>query len=111
MSDSFHPTVPADTLQLGKVKRFKIDNMAVLLLRLDDGIYAYTPVCPHANGDLTYGAIFDNTVECPLHGWVFNVKTGACVDSVGGGNLRTYPVEVRDGTVFVEIARPKWMDD
>ena len=34
--------------------------------------------CPHALGDLSKGEIVDGHVVCPLHGWEFNLKTGAC---------------------------------
>ena len=34
--------------------------------------------CPHALGDLSKGEVVDGHVICPLHGWEFNLKTGAC---------------------------------
>jgi nitrite reductase/ring-hydroxylating ferredoxin subunit len=112
MNDAFFETgVAATDLQAGKAKRTKVNGLQVLLIKTESGVHAYTPICPHANGDLTYGAVFDDVVECPLHGWRFSIKDGACVDDAGGGTLRTFAVELRDGHVFVEIQRPKWMDD
>jgi nitrite reductase/ring-hydroxylating ferredoxin subunit len=112
MSDAFHATgLHLEDLSDAKPKRVKVNGLQVLLVRLPDGVRAFTPVCPHANGDLTYGSVFDGAIECPLHGWRFSIDTGACLDPVGGGTLRTFPVDIRDGIVCVEIARPKWMDD
>ena len=43
------------------------------------------------------------TLSSPLHKQVWDVRTGACLDA-GGKDLldvRTWPVEVRDGAVYV----------
>ena len=89
----------------------KTPNGFVVLMRLaEDEVRAFTPICPHANGDLSYGAYFGGAIECPLHGWRFDVRTGACVEPVGSSPLRTFPIRIDDGVVAVEIARPKWMD-
>lgn len=111
-SNSFISTgIRAADLQVNQPKRVRTQNGFVVLMRLTDGdVSAFTPICPHANGDLSYGAYFDGAIECPLHGWRFNVRSGECVEPAGGQNLRTFPVRIDDGVVAVEIARPKWMD-
>jgi hypothetical protein len=38
------------------------------------------------------------------HNWKFELGTGTC--RYGGENIRTYPVRVRDGQVFVDITDP-----
>jgi 3-phenylpropionate/trans-cinnamate dioxygenase ferredoxin component len=92
-------TVPASQLDENQSKLVKTGNGWVLLTKVAGVIYAVTPVCPHANGDMTYGAVIDGTIECPLHGWRFRLHDGACVDPIGGANLRTYPVRIVDGVV------------
>jgi nitrite reductase/ring-hydroxylating ferredoxin subunit len=111
MSALFETGLSIDQLASGKARRIKVNGLQVLVIKTDTGVHAYTPVCPHANGDLTYGAVFDDVVECPLHGWRFSINDGHCVDEAGGGTLRTFSTEIREGQIFVEIARPKWMDD
>jgi nitrite reductase/ring-hydroxylating ferredoxin subunit len=111
-SDSFVSTgVNVTDLKINQPKRVKTQNGFVLLMRLsEEEVRAITPICPHANGDLTYGHYFDDAIECPLHGWRFDVRSGACVEPQGASPLRTYPVRIDEGVVSVEIARPKWMD-
>jgi nitrite reductase/ring-hydroxylating ferredoxin subunit len=111
-NDSYIPTgVNVADLKLNQPKRVKTQNGFVLLLRLsDEEVRAFTPICPHANGDMTYGHYYDGAIECPLHGWRFDVRSGACVEPEGSTPMRTFPVRIEEGAVAVEIARPKWMD-
>jgi len=36
--------------------------------------------CPHAGEDLTYADIADGRIECPRHHWIWDARTGACID-------------------------------
>ena len=111
-TDSYISTgIRAEDLKPDQPKRVRTQNGFVVLMRLaGEDVRAFTPICPHANGDLSYGAYYDGAIECPLHGWRFNVRSGECVEPAGGQNLRIYPVRIDDGVVAIEIARPKWMD-
>lgn len=48
--------------------------------------------CPHAGEDLTFAEIRDGVVECPRHHWMWDARTGRCIDK-GTIDLR---VEVLD---------------
>ncbi len=41
------------------------------------------------------------TIECPWHGWVFDVRTGRCLHGVA--RTPTYPVLDVDGVWHVEV--------
>ncbi|MBT5019577.1 MAG: Rieske 2Fe-2S domain-containing protein, partial [Planctomicrobium sp.] len=41
-------------------------------------------------------------LTCPRHGAKFNVKTGAPTKMPATEPVRTFPVEVRDGAVYVK---------
>lgn len=63
-----------------------------------------TTPAPTARARSSEGWIIDDVVECNFHGGAFNIRTGAveappCMDP-----LRTYAVEVVDGTVCVDTA-------
>ena len=64
----------------------------------------WTAVCPHMGGPLADGLADDTVVVCPLHGHTFDLSTGC---EAGGHELsvRSYPVEVVDGTVRVSFRR------
>ena len=42
------------------------------------------------------------TIECPLHGWRFDVFTGACAHP-GDALIPTYEVTIEEGIVYVEL--------
>jgi len=42
-------------------------------------------------------------VECPLHFWHYNIKTGELVDYLKDVKLETYEVEKRDDGLYVDI--------
>ena len=45
-------------------------------------------------------------IECPLHQGTFDITTGKALTAPACDDLRTYPVKVEDGTVYI---RP-WPD-
>jgi len=56
----------------------KLLGRHVVLFRDGTGqVHALSAVCPHRGADLARGRVVDNTLECPLHGWCFNLK-GEC---------------------------------
>ena len=52
------------------------DGFGVALFNVDGVIYALENTCPHAGGPLGEGTLHGEIVECPWHGWRFNVRTG-----------------------------------
>ena len=71
------------------------------MFRLRDGsLRAVNAVCPHKGGPLADGLADDRVVVCPLHSHTFDICTGTEV-SGGGMAVRSYPVEVVDGTIRI----------
>ena len=46
----------------------------------------------------------DDIIECPRHNGRFNYKTGAAKGAPVCVDLKTYPVKVEGGTVFLQVA-------
>ncbi len=68
-------------------------------------VFALADRCPHKGGPLSQGIVSGDTVTCPLHGWNIQLDSGqACAPDVGCA--RTYPVQVRDGEVWLSLAAP-----
>ena len=42
-------------------------------------------------------------IECPLHQGTFDICTGKALTAPAYDDLRTYPVKVEDGTVYIRI--------
>lgn len=58
--------------------------------------------CPHQGGPLGEGSIENGMLRCPWHGWDFHPCTGGSPDGHDDG-VPTYPVEIRDGAVYVGL--------
>ncbi len=72
-------------------------------------LVAFSALCPHQMGDLSGGMLGDGGIDCPLHFYRFDVRTGACMwprdDSM---KLKTYPVQVNADVVCIKVEAPSW---
>lgn len=73
----------------------------IALYNVDGEFFATSNVCTHAVAMLTDGYLDGDQVECPMHGGMFSVRTGAATHHPCFEPLATYTVEVRDGDVFI----------
>jgi nitrite reductase (NADH) small subunit len=70
--------------------------------------YATQNECPHRQQmALSRGMIGtqgdDPKVACPFHKRTFSLKTGECLNAEGCGSIKTYPVKVEEGKVFIAV--------
>jgi nitrite reductase/ring-hydroxylating ferredoxin subunit len=77
----------------------------VLVLRSGGELYAVDNRCPHEGYPLAEGTLAPESavLTCNWHNWKFRLSDGHCL--LGGDNVRTYPVRVEDGDVFVDLSR------
>ncbi|MGC8468442.1 MAG: MocE family 2Fe-2S type ferredoxin [Acetobacteraceae bacterium] len=68
-----------------------------------DQYYATDAVCTHEDADLTEGLVIEHIIECPRHNGRFDYRTGAAKGAPVCVNLKTYPVKVERGAVFLDL--------
>lgn len=74
----------------------------VALFRRGDGeILAIGNQCTHQGGNLCDGFVEGDIVTCPLHGWEFDLRSGACM-TVPGESVARYVATVEAGAIFLE---------
>ena len=86
------------------------------LIRLDHGnqtfaiyhapegdFYATAGQCTHENVHLCDGLVMGHLIECPKHNGQFDYRTGEAKRAPVCVNLRTYPVKVEGGRVFIDL--------
>ena len=80
---------------------WELDGRKFTLAKWKDSYFAFASKCPHASGKMAQGYINPlGQVVCPLHRYCFDMKNGR--NSSGEGYfLKTYPVELRDGALFI----------
>jgi 3-phenylpropionate/trans-cinnamate dioxygenase ferredoxin component len=92
--------IPANT-----VRAFEYDGHRIALYHVDDTFYATTDICSHAYAELSEGYLDcdDCTIECPLHGSRFDIRTGAVLSLPAYEPIETYAVRVEGEDVLVEL--------
>lgn len=80
-----------------------VGNKVVGLVRKGEQLYAFAATCPHAGARLCDGWLDpQGKVVCPLHKYRFDPANG--YNSSGEGyKLKTYPVEIRDGEIYIGL--------
>ncbi|HEY2950737.1 MAG TPA: non-heme iron oxygenase ferredoxin subunit [Micromonosporaceae bacterium] len=69
----------------------------------DDRFYAVYDECSHAQIALSEGEVDGHTLECWLHGSRFDLRTGEPTGLPATEPVPVYPVEVRDGDIYVSL--------
>ncbi|MDH3500654.1 MAG: Rieske (2Fe-2S) protein [Acidimicrobiia bacterium] len=77
------------------------DGRAVVA-RVGDTVTAFQARCLHQTSHLGGGLVKDGVITCPLHFWRYDATTGAKLGEPER-RLRSFPVEIVDGEVFVEL--------
>jgi nitrite reductase (NADH) small subunit len=86
----------------GQGRCFAVGRYRIAVFRhRDDSLRALENACPHRGGPLADGVIGAGMVVCPLHAHRFRMADGSGVDT--DLSVRTFPVEIRDGFIFLEI--------
>jgi len=74
----------------------------VLVSLVDGAPYAIEDACNHAGASLADGPRSGDHVECPMHGYVFSLRTGELVSPRGlCGPQRTFATTIEGGDVVV----------
>ena len=83
-------------IPVGEGRALAVGQEQVAVFRLRDGtLRALAAVCPHRGGPLADGLLDEDVVVCPLHGFTYDLKTGA-ETSNGGLPVCAYTVSVND---------------
>ena len=74
----------------------------VVVARDGDEVFALENECSHAAVALSEGEVADCQIECWLHGSMFDLRTGKPTNLPATEPVATFPVDVRDGDVYVD---------
>ncbi len=74
----------------------------IAVFRAGDEVFAIDDTCTHAQSSLAEGYLEGETVECAFHSARFCLRTGKVLAPPAPRPVRTYPVKIEGGAVFVE---------
>ena len=104
MGEPYQPAAAASDLAPGSMIRCEIQGKAVAVVNVDGSFYAFDDCCTHMDYPLTWGWIEDgHKVVCGCHYGSFDVRSGDALEPPCTKPVRTYPVRVENGTVFVDV--------
>ncbi len=99
---TFELVGPAAGIAKGTAISMEIGEVDIAVVHADDdNFYAVRDECSHASVPLSEGEIEGCTLECWLHGSRFDLRTGEPSGPPAFSPVATYPVEIRDGDIYV----------
>ena len=93
----------AEDLWIGEMRAARVEGRPVLLINIAGRVQAYEDRCAHQGVPLSEGRLEGGVLTCRAHEWQYDAATGQGLNPCGVA-LRSFPVEVRDGDIWVEIA-------
>jgi nitrite reductase/ring-hydroxylating ferredoxin subunit len=102
MSDENWRVICRDAdLEDGGMLPIEIGDFQIAVYRVGGEFFATDNVCTHGFALLTDGILDDDVVECPLHGGMFNIKSGKALCDPVDCDVRTYRTRQVDDRVEI----------
>ncbi|MDB5384061.1 MAG: ferredoxin subunit of nitrite reductase and ring-hydroxylating dioxygenase [Rhodospirillales bacterium] len=99
-------------------KLVHVKGRPIALFHVGGAYFAISNVCPHEGGSLCKGkliglirstepGVYERTrpfemLQCPWHGWEFDIRTGQSYCDPDSVRARSYAVSVKDGAELAE---------
>lgn len=80
-----------------------VAEVPVALYNVEGEIYATHDICSHALAHLSQGKLDGATIECPLHGAKFDVRTGRNLRFPAVVPVKRYEVKLEGDEVWVAV--------
>ena len=103
ISSNFVKVANLDELDEGKPRAVRVEGQSVALFKHNGNIYATDNQCPHMGYPLTRGRVRGGVLTCDWHGWSYDMGGGGCFTG-GCDDLSTFPIEVREDEIYIDIA-------
>lgn len=100
--DGFVKVAATSDVVDGKPKAVKVEGRSIALFQYDGKVFATDNQCPHMGYPLTRGRVRNGVLTCDWHGWSYDLSGGGCFTG-GCDDLDTFPVEERNGDVYVNV--------
>jgi nitrite reductase (NADH) small subunit len=116
-----HDLGPVAGYPQGEPVAVAVGRRRLVLIRDDDRVFALRDVCPHQGAALSAGRVISTcrlrreddrwvqtdlrAVQCPWHGWAFELTDGQALFDDSGARVRSYAARVAGGRVRVRVER------
>lgn len=93
----------AGDLPADDVKGVSVAGRDIAIYTVGNEVYATDNTCTHGQARLCDGFLEGHEIECPLHQGKFDVRDGKPTCEPVTEALRSYPVKVEGGRVFLQL--------
>jgi nitrite reductase/ring-hydroxylating ferredoxin subunit len=102
---SFHRFELQSALHDDYRRVFTVQGQDLLLLQHAGQLHLLENTCPHAAYPLHEGLLAGDTLRCPMHGYLFDLHSGACTSYTEGPcrGLYRYELSAEDGWLGVRL--------
>ena len=94
----------AEDVPPGRLFEVDVAGKSVGLANVSGKVCAFSNICLHQGGPLCEGDLVGQELACPWHAWTYDVTTGKLAGNSEVG-LETFPVEVREGDIYVDAGQ------
>src|SRR5574338_313289 len=101
----FLDIVPASELPNGERLFVEVEGQSIVIFNIADQFFAIADICTHDDGPLGDGDLEGYNIVCPRHGAEFDVRTGKVMQMPAVVDVPAYPVQVRDGSLWVGVPK------
>ncbi|MBM3278580.1 MAG: Rieske 2Fe-2S domain-containing protein [Candidatus Handelsmanbacteria bacterium] len=104
MSENWIETCAAGVVEREDVIRFDQGERTFAIYRTaDDQYFATEGLCTHRKVHLSGGFVLGRIIECPKHNGRFDFTTGQAQGAPACVDLKTYPVKLESGKVWLRL--------
>ena len=90
-------------IPLGEGRTVRTGGKCLAVFNDGGEYFAIDDACPHEGASLGEGILHDGCVICPLHSWVFELRSGQCPRGTHAG-VSTYSARLAGDFIEVELA-------
>ncbi len=96
----------ASAVPPGHAARVEVGDLPIAVFNVDGEFHVLDDTCSHAMASLSEGELHSSacSVECPLHGSQFDLRTGEPVGLPAVEPVRVHRVDLRQGDIWVQLS-------
>jgi toluene monooxygenase system ferredoxin subunit len=99
---AFQKIAKIEDLWSGEMVGIDLNGEHILLINLDNRVYAYADACPHQKSRLSEGTLTGKILRCARHHWEFDIGSGAGVNPQNTC-LRKFPIRIDGEDILVDL--------
>ena len=100
--DNWKIVGPVEDYLVGNKWIIHINEKPIALFKYEEKFYAMKNSCLHQGFPLADGNLKKYMVECPLHGWVYDIRDGKCL-SLENRYTISYKLRLHKGILEINM--------